>query len=104
MQKKYKLQYLPLFWADFEGAVSYISDVWNNPEAAARLVDRTEEAILKRLKAPMMEQKYESTKRRELPYYWFAVGNFMVFYVVFGDIMEVRRFIFGARNLERLLP
>ncbi len=43
-------------------------------------------------------------RNRPLPYYWFAVGNYMVFYVVMGDVMEVRRLIYGARDLTKMLP
>lgn len=41
---------------------------------------------------------------RPQPYYWFAVGNYMVFYVVTDDVMEVRRFIYGACDPTKMLP
>ena len=104
MARRYRLQYLPLFWDDLEQAVFYVRDVLKNPVAAERLLDRTEEAILEHAKAPTMAQVYKTTRNRPLPYYWFAVGNYMVFYVVMGDIMEVRRFIYGARDLTKMLP
>ena len=104
MPKQYKLQYLPLFWDDLEQAVFYVRDVLKNPAAAERLLDRTEEAILEHAKAPTMAQVYKTTRSRPQPYYWFAVGNYMVFYVVIGNVMEVRRFIYGARDLTKMLP
>jgi RNA polymerase sporulation-specific sigma factor len=70
----------------------------------ARMLDCTEEAILEHAKAPTMAQVYKTTRDRPLPYYWFVVGNHMVFYVVMGDVMEVRRFIYGARDLNKMLP
>ena len=104
MPKQYKLQYLPLFWDDLEQAVFYVRDVLKNPAAAERLLDRTEEAILEHAKEPTVAQIYKTTRSRPLEYYWFSVGNYMVFYVVFNDIMEVRRFIYGARDLTKMLP
>ena len=104
MPKQYRLQYLPLFWDDLEQAVFYVRDVLKNPAAAERLLDRTEEAILEHAKAPTMAQVYKTTRSRPQPYYWFAVGNYMVFYVVIGNVMEVRRFIYGARDLTKMLP
>ena len=104
MPRQYKLQYLPLFWDDLEQAVFYVRDVLKNPAAAERLLDRTEEAILEHAKAPTMAQVYKTTHSRPQPYYWFAVGNYMVFYVVTGDVMEFRRFIYGARDLTKMLP
>lgn len=104
MTKQYKLQYLPLFWDDLEQAVFYIRDTLQNPAAAERLLDRTEAAIFEHAKAPTMAQVYKTTHSRPLPYYWFPVGNYMVFYAVFDDVMEVRRFIYGARDLTKMLP
>lgn len=104
MPKQYRLQYLPLFWDDLEHAVFYIRDVLKNPAAAKRLLDCTEAAILEHAKAPTIAQVYKTTRRRPLPYYWFPVGNYMVFYVVHDDVMEVRRFIYGARDLTKMPP
>ncbi len=104
MVKQYRLQYLPLFWADLEEAVFYIRDVLRNPVAAERLLERVEEAILEYVKAPTMAQVYKTTRTRPQPYYWFSVGNYMVFYVVVDDVMEVRRLIYGARDLTKMLP
>ena len=104
MAKQYRLQYLPLFWDDLERAVFYVRDVLKNPAAAKRLLDRTEAAILEHAKAPTMGQVYRTTRTRPQPYYCFAVGNYMVFCVVFEDVMEVRRFIYGARDLTKMLP
>lgn len=103
-QPRYRLQYLPLFWNDLNAAVSYISDTLQAPEAAARLIDQTEDGILAHLKEPTTAAIYRTTHQRPLPYYWFEVGSYMVFYVVYENIMEVRRFIYGARDLTRMLP
>lgn len=99
-----ELRYLPLFWDDLNAAVSYIADTLQNPAAATRLLDQVEKAILDHAEAPTAAATYKTTRSRPLPYYWFAVGNYLVFYVVFDDIMEVRRFLYGARNLSHLLP
>lgn len=101
--KKYKLRYLPLFEDDLYDAAFYISKVLNNPDAAERLVKQTESAILKRLKAPLGYEPYRSAKERKDVYYRIYVGNYTVFYVVIGDVMEVRRFIYSRRNFDWLL-
>lgn len=103
-QPHYKLQYLPLFWDDLNVAVSYISDTLKAPEAAERLLNQTEAAILQHLESPENATICKSTHQHELPYYWFPVGNYMVFYVVFDNVMEVRRFLFGSRDLTKLIP
>lgn len=50
MQDKiYKLRYLPLFEQDLLDTVNYISKVLKNEEAAMRLINDVETAILARL-------------------------------------------------------
>lgn len=102
--RRYRLEYLPLFWDDLNEAVSYIADVLKAPEAAECLIDATEAGILAHSRNPTLATTYKTAKPRPLPYYWFEVGNYMVFYVVLDDVMEVRRFLYGARDLTKMLP
>ncbi len=100
----YTLRYLPIFWEDLDAAVTYIAEKLRNPAAARRLVDATEAAIFDHLKNPTMATVYHSTRERPSPYYWFEVGNYMVFYVVIDDVMEVRRFLYNRRDLTKMIP
>ncbi len=72
--------------------------------AAEGLLSRVEDAILSHLDNPTMALTYRTSREHPLPYYWFSVDNYMVFYVVYDDVMEVRRFLFGSRDLTRMLP
>ena len=101
--KNYRLSYLPLFDEDLAEAWSYIAKKLHNPEAANKLVADVEDAILKRQKAPESFESYRSVKERKYPYYRIYVKNFSVFYVVIGDVMEVRRFLYQRRDLRELL-
>ena len=100
----YELRYLPLFWEDLDAAVAYVAYELHNPTAAERLLDATEAAILEHAANPTMAATYRTTRERPLPYYWFAVGNYMVFYVVDGNVMEMRRFLYGRRDIPRMIP
>lgn len=99
---EYELRYLPIFWEDLLEAVSYIKNVLGNEIAAKNLLDRVEEEVLKHLESPTTELLYQSSRERSDSYYWFSVGNYMVFYVVIDNVMEVRRFIYGARDLIKI--
>ncbi len=101
--KTYKLRYLPLFEQDLASTAAYIADVLKNEGAALRLIDDVETAILKRLHNPLAFQPYPSVKRRDHPYYRIYVGNYVVYYVVIDNVMEVRRLIYGARDTEKHL-
>ncbi|MCD7835142.1 MAG: type II toxin-antitoxin system RelE/ParE family toxin [Lachnospiraceae bacterium] len=99
----YQLRYLPLFEQDLLETVDYISNVLQNEDAAERLIDDVEEAILKRLNNPLAFEPYRSAKKREHLYYRIYVRNYTVFYVVIGNVMEVRRLIYTARNIDNIL-
>lgn len=97
--KSYQLRYLPIFETDLLSTVNYITNVLKNEDVAHRLVDDIESAILKRLENPLAFEPYRSAKRREYPYYRIYVRN----YVVIGNVMEVRRLIYSARDTDRHL-
>jgi plasmid stabilization system protein ParE len=103
MPKKYQLRYLPLFEQDLSSAKNYIEEKLQNPAAARRLVEDVEKAIKERLVSPLSRKAYQSKRDRKYPYYRINVKNFIVFYVVIDDIMEVRRFLYNRRNIDSLL-
>lgn len=96
---KYRLRILPLFEDDLNDIVDYIVSELNNPAAALKLVDSVEEAILKRLDFPESFEKYRSLKERKYPYYRIYVSQFVVYYVVIADVMEVRRIVYNKKNI-----
>ena len=80
MQDKiYKLRYLPLFEQDLLDTVTYISKVLKNEEAAMRLINDVETAILARLNNPVAFEPYHSRKKREYPYYRIYVKNYVIY-------------------------
>jgi plasmid stabilization system protein ParE len=103
MADKFRLRYLPLFERDLSAARDYIAEKLQNPLAAKRLVEETEQAIRKRLAAPLSFQAYPSQRKREHPYYRIGVKNYSVFYVVIDQVMEVRRFLYSRRNMREVL-
>lgn len=102
-KKNYKLTFLPLFEEDLNEIVDYISYTLQNPQAARRLVDDIESAILERLESPLMFAPYPSSKSRKNPYYRINVRNYSIFYVVTDKTMEVRRVIYTKRNIDNIL-
>lgn len=101
--KRYTLRYLPLFEQDLVQTVNYITNVLKNPEAAEKLVNDVETAIQERLNNPLAFEPYPSIKKRKYPYYRIYVRNYVVYYVVIGEVMEIRRFLYGARDTDRHL-
>ena len=100
--EKYKLRYLPLFEQDLIQTVSCITNVLKNTDAAEKLVNDIEDAIQERLEYPLAYEPFPS-KKRDYPYYRIYIRNYVIYYVVIGDVMEVRRFLYGARDTNRYL-
>lgn len=100
--EKYKLRYLPLFEQDLIQTISYITNVLKNTDAAEKLVNDIEDAIQERLEYPLAFEPFPS-KKRDYPYYRIYMRNYVIYYVVIGDVMEVRRFLYGARDTNRYL-
>ena len=101
--KKYRLNYLPLFYEDLDEKVTYIAEKLKNPKAANDLLDKVESAIMERL--PMAEsfEPYHSVRERRYSYYRIYVDNYIIYYVVIDNdpndlIMEVRRFLYNGQN------
>lgn len=101
--KHYELRFLPLFEEDLNEIVDYIIYRLRNPGAADNLVDEVEAAILERLPNAETFEPYHSSRERQYPYYWIRVKNFMIFYVVIDNVMEVRRILYGRRNWKGIV-
>lgn len=61
--------------------------------------DDVEAVISERLNSPLAFEPHPSVKKRKHPHYRFYIRN----YVVVEDVMEVLRFLYGARDIERYL-
>ena len=102
-ESQYELRYVPLFEKDLNEIIDYIAVDLENPEAAERLLNDIGSAILRRLENPVAFEPFYSAKDRRWPYYRISVRNFHVFYVVIGDVMEVRRVMYSGRNWKKKL-
>ena len=103
LNDSYELRILPLFEDDLNGIVDYIAFTLCNPVAAENLVDSVEKAVYERLKCPEAFEPYHSAKERACPYYTINVKNYLIFYVVIGNVMELRRILYSRRNWQTLI-
>ena len=101
--RHYELRFLSLFEEDLNEIVDYITYRLRNPVAAENLVDAVEAAIWERLPNAEAFEPYQSSRERKYPYCLIRVKNFMIFYVVIDNVMEVRRILYGRRNWKKIL-
>lgn len=103
MNQNYQIRYSPLFEADLTKIIEYIVCKLNNLQAAESLLGEVERSIIERSKCPLAFEPYPSIKHREYQYYRIFIKNFIVFYIVTGNVIEVRRILYKRRNIKEQL-
>ncbi|GMB01954.1 type II toxin-antitoxin system RelE/ParE family toxin [Pelosinus sp. IPA-1] len=98
---KYSVEYLPLAYDDLEDIFTYI--VADNPEAAAALLIEIDVAILHLEDFPEMGVNLKNRRLSNKGYKMLVVNDYLVFYVVVGTIVEIRRIVSSKRNYTKLL-
>jgi len=96
-----KIRYLPIAQRDLLEILEYIR--LDNPSAALDMLNRFDEAIVKLGEFPYLGSVPKDHRLRLLGYRMLVVGNYLVFYVVINDTVEIRRIIHGKRRYEFLL-
>ena len=95
---KFRLEATPLFGMELEQAINYVETQLSNTGAADKLQADVEAAVRERLSSPTSFEPVASRADREHQYYRTYVGNYIVFYCVIGNVMELRRFVYKGRN------
>jgi len=101
MKNKYKLKYSPQFYVDINNIVIYIKHNLKNNLAADNLISKVEKAINRRCKSLENYEQYKTNANNT--YYRIYINNYTIFYTVSENIMEVRRIVYGRRNMEELI-
>ena len=100
---RFELRYSPLFYEDLDKITDYLLFELKNEQAAKTLLYNTEAAIKKCLVSPLSTAPYRSISSRPHPYRRILIGNYLIFYVVIGNAMIIRRMLYGRRDLDRIL-
>ena len=98
-----KIVYLPLAQADILDAVDYIADRLGNPQAADRLLTELDNTVQRIAQFPYAHELYRTNRPildevRKVP-----VKGYVLYYAVFEDTVEIRRFLHGRRNRDRIM-
>lgn len=101
MDKKYRLEYLPAAQNDLMSIVEYIQV--DDPFAAMNLIDAVDKSISKLAHFPYLGVVPKDIRLMHLDYRVLIIDNFLVFYVVLEDVVEIRRIVHGKRQYSFLL-
>lgn len=99
--EKYRLLLFPSAKQDLQDIVDYVNEL--SPDAALKLYDEIVEGIGSLSQMPERCPLMKSPVLRAKGYRTLIVHNYLVFYVVNGQQVEIRRILYGRRRYEFLL-
>ena len=100
---EYEIVYLPQARLDINEILNYILDKLKNPTAAERFIDNLEKKIENLAHHPYICAIYKWNHKFDYEYRQIFVGNYMVFYVMMENFVEIHRVIHTTRNMELLI-
>lgn len=101
MKNKYDIEYLPSAQKDIFDIVEYIK--LDNPSAALNFVDKLDESISQLADFPLIGIVPKDSRLQLLHYRMLIIDNYLVFYVLKDNTVEIRRVIHSKRKYDFLL-
>ena len=99
----HKIVYLPLAERDLMDALGYIAYTLGAPKAARDLLDEFDETVQRIAEFPYAHELYRTERPMKDELRKVPVKNYVLYYAVFQDRVEIRRFLYGKRNISRIL-
>lgn len=99
--KIYRIRYLLVANRDLVKIIDYIKA--DNPVAASELLKKIDESVSRLASMPHSGKIPDDTRLESMGYRILVVSNYLVFYVVTGNTVEIRRVLHGKRNYSFLL-
>ena len=97
----YRIQYLSVANRDLIEIMDYIKA--DNPVAASELLNKIDESVSRLASMPLSGKIPDDSRLKSMGYRILVIGNYLVFYVVTGNKVEIRRVLHGKRNYSFLL-
>lgn len=102
-RSKYMVKYTETFIKQFNNILKYFIYKLQNKIAAENFYNDVIKEIEKRSECPESFEKYNSKYKRKNTYYRIYVKNYIIFYTVREDTMEIRRILCDRRNFDKLV-
>lgn len=94
----HKVEYLPLAQADVLEAVNYLAVALDAPQAARTLLDELDDAVEQISRFPYACELYYTDRPMRDEIRKVPIKGFVLYYAVFPDRVEIRRFLHGRKN------
>lgn len=98
---KYKIKIYPAAQMDLNDIVSYLNTL--SPQAAIRYYDLLVEKISSLVEMPERCPFVRNIALKAKGYRYLIVENYVVFFVVKGDTVQIRRILYNKRQYKGLL-
>lgn len=99
--ENYKVRIYPTAKRDLLDIIDYLNTL--SPEAALRYYDLLTEQIASLSHLPERCPRPKDLALAAKGYRYLIVENYLVFYVVSGDTVQIRRILYGRRDYRSLL-
>ena len=99
--KKLKIHYLSIAEKDITNIIDYINK--DNPNAALKLIDKIDSRIKELRNFPEIGKIPSDQRLKKLGYRILIIDNYLVFYVIKNQEIEIRRILHGKRKYELFL-
>ena len=97
----YKIKIFPTAKQDLEEVIGYLNTL--SPDAASKYYDLLVEEIASLSKMPERCPKPKDLALAVKGYRYLIVKNYLVFYVIIGDTVQIRRILYARRDYSALL-
>ncbi len=94
----HEIRYLPIALDDLNDALNYLLVALDAPQAAEALLDELDEAVQRIARFPYAHELYRTDRPMKDEVRKVPVRGFVLYYAVFEDYVEIRRFLHGRRD------
>ncbi len=101
MSGLYEIRYLKTAEGDLEDIFDYI--LKDNPTTAISILDKFDKSISRLAQNPKLGIVPKDDRLKKLGYRMLIIGKYLVFYVIKGKTVQIRRIIHGARQFSFLI-
>lgn len=97
----HKIVYLPVAQDDLFQALEYLSNALDAPGAAADLLDEFDKTVQQIAQFPYAHELYRTDRPIKDEIRKVPIKNYVLYYAVFPERIEIRRFLHGRRDRSK---
>lgn len=101
--RRYQIKYLPVARRDLQDIIDYIAFDLEVPETAIKMLNTLETEILTLQENPFRGSVYLSNRSHGSQYRKLFVKNYVIFYLILEDTVEIQRVFYNRRNMNKLI-